>query len=138
MTQITIPQEEKEIIELLSTGHSYEEVQEHMQGHYPTDYSGKKLGYAVSSIQRRLGISNRIELGYKFAYDQCQDKIRDLAMRHEKELSKYSMEAFARGMKEASFELTGKDHNKGLMIGVISASLFWIIIFLILKGYGVI
>ena len=138
MTQISIPEEEKQIINLLATGHNYEEVQEFMEMHYPTDYSGKKLGYKVSETQRKLGIKNRVELGYKFCYDECNETMRNLTLNHGKELSRHGQECYTDGFTKASIELSGKDKNKGLMVGVISASLFWCIIFLILLSNGII
>jgi len=98
--QKQLSRDEVKLLELYSENNTYEEIQLHINRFSNNDYSGKQLNYAMSELRKKLRHNTQFAMGYQHAVQSM-------------------------GLGEGSI-MEVHYQNKGINIGIVLATVFWL------------
>lgn len=121
---------ERRILELYSQGLEYELIQSKLMEEFSEDLSGKRLGYKMGRIKRKMNCQTQFELGCLYTQDLMNRKMELLKQNHENEKVYIESEQFRKG-KHIGIEI-GKNQpgnkDNSLYTGIGIATIFWLAI----------
>lgn len=130
-----ISKQEERILEMYSRGEAYEVIQENLLLEYGKNYNGKKLGQKMGEIKKKMRCETQFQMGYLYGRRENHQDLLACQAANEMKLLEARTEGYNACEENHKAMAPERGYHKGLNVGLVAASIFWLIIIGLLNQY---